>query len=260
MAETNISWCDYTSNCWEGCMKVSPACDHCYAETNNNRYYAGRHWGKQGPRRDVGNWKAKINEAKRAAIKDGHKKRVFIASLADIFEKPMPLLGSDGVTILDDIDTGFLRRELFVEIDNGKYPNLMFLFLTKRPSNINKYIPENWKEGAPVNVMFGTSPVSQKTFDTLIPQLLQVNGKRFLSMEPQLEQIILTNKLTNREVQGIDWIIQGGESGHHRRPFDTDWAYSMYNQCVGNGIPYFFKQIDKVIPVPNTLMIREFPI
>lgn len=207
--------------------------------------------------------------------------RVFVGSMMDIFEKPMPLLGSDGKTMLDDLDTGFLRREFFVEIDKGKYPNLMFLLLTKRPSNINKYIPESWKENPPENVMFGTSPVNMETMKTLVPQLLKVKGKRFLSIEPQLGEISLRwalwhdyknkFKIEQRDgktvrvrsqydgVDGIDWIIQGGESGHHKRPFNLDWAYLLRDQCKEAGIPYFFKQIDKIKAVPDDLMIREFP-
>ncbi len=67
----------------------------------------------------------------------------------------------------------------------------MFLLLTKRPSNINKYIPAEWEDGAPDNVMFGTSPVNQKTANKLIPQLAKVKGRRFISAEPQLGPIDL---------------------------------------------------------------------
>jgi protein gp37 len=102
-------------------------------------------------------------------------------------------------------------------------------------------------------VMYGTSPVDQKTFDTLVPQLVGVKGKHFLSMEPQLANIYLG------DASGIDWIIQGGESGHHKRPFDLEWARSMRFQCSERSIPYFFKQIDKVQAIPEDLLIREFP-
>jgi protein gp37 len=102
--------------------------------------------------------------------------------------------------------------------------------------------------------MFGTSPVNQETFDKLTSQLLEVNGKRFLSIEPQLDVISLPIQL-----EGIDWIIQGGESGHYKRPFDLSWARSLRHECIALRIPYFFKQIDKVKEIPNDLLIREFP-
>jgi len=60
--------------------------------------------------------------------------------------------------------------------------------------------------------------------------------------------------------KGIDWIIQGGESGHHKRPFNLDWAYSMKQDCADLNIPYFFKQIDKVKEIPSDLQTRKFPL
>jgi protein gp37 len=130
----------------------------------------------------------------------------------------------------------------------------MFLLLTKRPSNINKYIPDEWKSNPPRNVMFGTSPCNKETFDTLWPQLAQVNGMTFLSIEPQIGRVDI------KDYRGRypDWVICGGESGHGRRPFDTDWGRVLKNQCEFLGIPFFMKQIDKVIPIPDDLMIRQF--
>lgn len=60
--------------------------------------------------------------------------------------------------------------------------------------------------------------------------------------------------------KGVHWIICGGESGHGRRPMDLDWAKSIRDQCKEAGVPFFFKQVDKVLPIPDDLMIREFPI
>jgi protein gp37 len=140
----------------------------------------------------------------------------------------------------------------------------LFLLLTKRPSNINKYIPDSWKENPPENVMFGTSPVDQKTANKLIVQLSRVNGKRFLSVEPQLEKIDLMAKAndgTQRVLLDlVDWVINGGESGHHRRPFNCDWARLIREDCKLKNVPFFFKQIDKVLTIPDDLLIREFPI
>lgn len=145
-------------------------------------------------------------------------------------------------------------RQIFFHDVVPNSPNLLFLLLTKRPSNINKYIPERWKENPPKNVMFGTSPVNQSTSYTLINQLIKVNGNRFLSVEPQLESISLLHWLPK-----IDWVIQGGESGHRKREFNIEWAYDIQQQCKSENIPYFFKQIDKVKPIPDDLMIRQFP-
>lgn len=248
---SKIEWTHHTGNLWWGCTKVHAGCDNCYAETLSNRF-GDDIWGNDKPRKAIKSvwgkflfWQAKAADA-------GEIHRVFVGSMMDIFEKPMVLIDSKGDLMFEH--TGDLRDKFFKEIVPN-CPNLMFLLLTKRPSNINKYIPESWKENPPENVMFGTSPADEKTFQTLVPQLQKVNGKRFLSIEPQLEEINLFGKNTD----GINWIIQGGESGHNRRPFDIEWAYLMQSDCLLRGIPYFFKQIDKVKQIPDDLFIREFP-
>jgi protein gp37 len=167
----------------------------------------------------------------------------------------MPLVDREGKESYNE-NTGLVRDKFFYQIVPNS-PNLMFLLLTKRPSNINKYIPESWKSNPPENVMFGTSPVNQDTANKLILQLLQVNGRRFLSVEPQLDSINIQGFLFNG---GIDWVIQGGESGHHKRPFNLEWAYYLKQQCESTNTPYFFKQIDKVQQVPTDLLDRQFPI
>lgn len=281
MAENSkIEWTTHTANLWHGCTKVHAGCDNCYAEALSHRW-GNDVWGNNKPRKLIKSFFNDLNKYQRLAFEKGEIHRVFVGSMMDIFEKPMPVVGSDGKTVIDDITTGDMRREFFDFITMGSYPNLMFLLLTKRPSNINKYIPESWKKTPPANVMFGTSPVSQETANKLIPQLMQVNGKRFLSIEPQLEFVDITNNGIKNGYSvptkfaengkgieytdpgdkfiGVDWVIQGGESGHHRRPFNLDWAYDMQKQCAESGTPYFFKQIDKVLPVPADLLDRQFP-
>lgn len=252
-----IEWTHHTGNLWIGCTKVHEGCDHCYAEAMAKRW-GYNVWGPFTARRVVkGIWK-NLDLMQSAAKKAGEIHRVFVGSLMDIFERSMPLVNDRGEFIvgkLSGLEAGshHTRAQLFQNISEGKYPNLMFLLLTKRPSNINKYIPDSWKQSPPENVMFGTSPVNQETFNKLVDQLLEVNGKRFLSIEPQLDQITLNN------TTGIDWIIQGGESGPRRRPFKLEWARSMRDQCKALSIPYFFKQIDKVEPIPEDLQTHEFP-
>jgi protein gp37 len=250
---SKIEWTDHTANLWWGCTKVHEGCDHCYAESLSHRY-GNDVWGNDKPRKEVkGVWND-LMKYQKLAEKANEIHRVFVGSMMDIFEKPMSLIDSKG-NYYPEMDTGTLRWELFFKIDAGMYNNLQFLFLTKRPSNINKYIPEHWKTAPPVNVMFGTSPVNQGTSYILVNQLLKVNGKRFLSVEPQLESISLLHWLPN-----IDWVIQGGESGPHKRPFNLDWAYDLKQQCERTNTPYFFKQIDKATQPPEDLIAsRQFP-
>ena len=103
--------------------------------------------------------------------------------------------------------------------------------------------------------MFGTSPVDPETWRMLVPQLQKVNGRRFLSIEPQLAIIAPLPW----ELEGIDWVIQGGESGPKKRPFNLSWARFMRDICHANQVPYFFKQIDKIQEIPPDLMVRQFP-
>lgn len=254
--DSKIEWTTHTANLWHGCTKVHEGCDNCYAETLAKRW-GNDIWGNDKPRKEIKSVWNDLLKYQKLAKEANAIHQVFVGSMMDIFEKPMPVLNSKGGLVLFDnkvIDTGFLRNLFFANIDSGFYPNLKFLLLTKRPSNINKYIPESWKENPPTNVMFGTSPVNEETFDKLVGQLMQVNGKKFLSIEPQLGKISLPINFK------IDWIIQGGESGHHKRPFDLSWAITLRNECAALNIPYFFKQIDKVKEIPSDLLIREFPL
>lgn len=248
---SKIEWTHHTANLWHGCTKVHEGCDNCYAETLAKRW-GNDIWGNDKPRKEIKSFFNDLDKYQKLAKEANEIHRVFVGSMMDIFEKPMPLVNAKGEPNTNE-DTGNLRFQFFYRIDRGDYPNLMFLLLTKRPSNINKMIFESWKTEPPKNVMFGTSPVNQQTFDTLTRHLLEVNGLRFLSVEPQLDKIELN------DLKGIDWIIQGGESGHHKRPFNLEWARKMKAECSILNIPYFFKQIDKIQEIPIDLQVRMFP-
>ena len=97
MDKSNIEWTDSTFNPWEGCQKVGPGCDHCYAENRNARFAGGQavNWGPGAPRRrtSAGNWAKPLRwERERAAFfaEHGRRRRVFCASLADVFDNAVP--------------------------------------------------------------------------------------------------------------------------------------------------------------------------
>lgn len=253
MAENSkIEWTHHTINLWWGCTKVHPGCDNCYAEVLAKRF-KNNIWGNNNPRKEIKSVWNDLNKYQKIAKQKNEIHRVFVGSMMDVFEKPMPLIDAN----IPEYTTGVLRNRLFEFIELGYYPNLLFLFLTKRPSNINKYIPASWKENPPTNVMFGTSPANQKTFNDLTNQLLKVKGKKFLSIEPQLDAI--TIETLGFRCGGINWIIQGGESGAYKRPFKLEWALSLQSECKKLSIPYFFKQVDKIQQIPENMLIREFP-
>lgn len=271
MAENSkIEWCHHTVNLWWGCAEVHEGCDNCYARTLDNRYHKNSpHWGPHSARMIVLSAMKDLDRYQKKAAAANEMHRVFIGSMMDIFEKSMPILDSKG-NEHDVKDTGWLRNYLFQSIDAGKYPNLLLLFLTKRPGNINKYIPEHWqKNGAPKNVMFGTSVVNQETADRMIPELLKVNGRRFLSLEPLIGKVNTSKDYPGmtQMLEGIHWIIVGGESGHKARPMDANWAELIKRDCEAAKVPFFMKQgsennwgdYKNIESFPKELQVRQFP-
>lgn len=252
MAEkTEIGWTDHTCNLHHGCTKVGIGCTNCYADNMSRRW--GRDiWGNDKPRMIIKSAFSDLTRFQNNAFEANTIKNVFVGSMMDIFEKPMSMIDFNGNQL--HINTDVPRQQLFQNISDNLYPNLMFLLLTKRPSNINKYIPEQWKTQPPKNVIFGTSPVNQETANNLINQLCQVNGRRFLSVEPQIDQLSILPWL---QAKLIDWVIVGGESGTRKRPYNTDWGRIIRDECFHTNTPFFFKQIDKVKAIPPDLLVRQ---
>lgn len=224
---SKIEWTHHTLNLWHGCTKVHEGCDNCYAEALAKRW-GNDVWGNDKPRKEISSAFRELDKMQALAKSKNEKHRVFVGSMMDIFEKPMQLIDSKGNDYdFEMLNTGILRNRLFSKIQMKQYDNLIFLLLTKRPSNINKYIPEQWKDGAPDNVMFGTSPVNQATANKLIVQLAKVKGKRFVSIEPQLDYVDLMQPaidgdvVNGRLIDWIDWVIQG-------RKADTTKDLSIY--------------------------------
>lgn len=231
---SSIEWTHHTFNPWWGCTKVSPACDHCYAETWAKRLGKAV-WGKNAPRRFFSDkhWNDPIRWDAEATA-EGERRRVFCASMADVFE------GRPDLTPW--------RKKLWGLIEET--PMLDWLLLTKRPQNIEKMVP--WSAHWPENIWLGTTVENQKVADARLPHLLQHRAKvRFLSCEPLLGQInlgswIKANKTKN--LHGIDWIIAGGESGPSARPMSPDWARSLRDQAAMIEVAFHFKQWGHWVP------------
>lgn len=225
--KTGIAWCDATFNPWWGCEKVSPACTHCYAEELSNRFHSPGLWGKDAPRKIASEkswneplrWNRKAEEA-------GVRRRVFCASMSDVFE--------------DRRDLDAPRKRLWGLI--AKTPSLDWLLLTKRPEHVPELMPLLWGRGGyefPPNIWIGTTVENQEQAEKRIPELLKVPARvRFLSCEPLLWPVFLDSLLT-----GISWVIIGGESGRSARPMRLDWARSLVAQCRAAGVAPFMKQL-----------------
>jgi len=218
--DSKIEWTDHTFNPWWGCTKVSPACTNCYAETFSKRVGL-RVWGDRADRRFFGDqhWGEPIRWS-RQAERDRVRRRVFCASMADVFE--------------DRGDLDPWRARLWSLVDDT--PSLDWLLLTKRPSNVTKMVP--WAAAWPHNVWLGTTVENQEWAEKRISSLVANPAVvRFLSVEPILGSLDLS-----RWAREIEWVIVGGESGHHARPSQPAWVRLIRDQCVASGIAFFFKQ------------------
>lgn len=213
MENSKIEWTDHTFNPWEGCTKVSPGCDHCYAETRNARFGGGQavNWGANAPRRRTSTanwnkpvkWNAEYDLLKsawdkfkatnpsltdEAIIARGFTKperpRVFCASLADVFDNEVP--DQWRADLLD-----LIKRT----------PNLDWLVLTKRIGNVQRMLADIDVERLPSNVWLGATIVNQQEADRDIPKLLTVDASvRFLSMEPLLSPVDIRAHIAPRDL------------------------------------------------------------
>lgn len=220
---TKIEWADKTFNPWIGCTKVSPACDHCYAEALMDTRYGRARWGagEARVRTSASNWKQPIRWDRQAA-KDGTRPFVFCASLADVFD--------------NEVDPAW-RADLFALI--RATPNLVWLLLTKRIGNAVRMAEA--AGGLPWNVALGATMVTQEEYDRDRLKLHRAKSVlsplfTFGSFEPLLGPVILCNCAP-------DWIIVGGESGREARAMNPEWARSLHRQSVELGRVFNFKQM-----------------
>jgi protein gp37 len=153
--------------------------------------------------------------------------------MADVFE--------------DRRDLDSKRTRLWDIIEKTK--NLDWLLLTKRPQNIRKLAP--WREKWPANVWLGSTAENQRWLEKRVPILLEHNAKvLFLSCEPLLGPLDLSRWTNPRVGRRIDWVIGGGESGHHARPMHPEWITSLRDQCLAAGVRFHFKQWGNWGPIP----------
>lgn len=269
-ANSKIEWTHHTINWWQGCVRVGPGCEHCYAEAQDARFHKRRtgmihtengpgypvldqpHWGLDAPR--LLRVEAATREAfsyQRRAKEEGVRFRVFTNSMSDFFEDRR------------DLDAARLCALDTIRLT----PDLDWMILTKRPEKILELLKRaeadaagsgfsdwlrDWIHGkAPANVWLGATTENQEWADKRIPELVKVPAAvRFLSVEPMLGPVCLAQNLPDERVLRwchwmigmVDWVICGGESGPCARPMHPDWARSLRNQCKAAGVSYFHKQ------------------
>ncbi|RYE25316.1 MAG: phage Gp37/Gp68 family protein [Sphingobacteriales bacterium] len=211
MAQSSIEWTEMTWNPTTGCTKISAGCKYCYAEVMSKRLQA------------MGIEKYKDAFAVRTHpdalnVPYGWKspKIVFVNSMSDLFHPQIPL--------------SFIKKVFKVMNEN---PQHVFQVLTKRAHRLFELHSElRWSH----NIWMGVSVEDQRVIDR-IDFLRQTNARvKFLSCEP------LIGALPNMNLQGIDWVIVGGESGRKPRPMDPDWVLDIQEQCESSNVAFFFKQ------------------
>jgi protein gp37 len=249
MAEkTEIAWTDSTFNPWIGCSKVGPGCDHCYAEKSTPSRTMGVVWGarQRRHRTSESNWKKPLHwnaGHDKFFARHGHRRRVFCASLADVFDNEVPHTW---------------REDLWKLIEAT--PNLDWIICTKRIGIVPPWMA---LYGWPANAWLLITVCNQEEVDRDVPKLLQLPVPvRGLSVEPMLGRVDLCETFGmwwnqtmgcfegtssvgfNRRGKGggIDWVIVGGESGPLARPMRLEWARSLKDQCAAAGAKFFFKQ------------------
>lgn len=210
MAESRIEWTEMTWNPTTGCNKISAGCKYCYAEIMARRLQA------MGVDKYKDGFKLRVHEdALRVPYTWKQQKVVFVNSMSDLFHTDVPL--------------SFIKRVFEVMNDTQH----VYQVLTKRADILLKVNKElRWTH----NIWMGVSVENDKVKDR-INFLRQTNAKvKFLSCEP------LIGPLSNLNLEGIDWVIVGGESGRKPRPMNVDWVLDIQQQCERSGVKFFFKQ------------------
>lgn len=213
---SSIEWTDATWNPVRGCDKISPGCKHCYAET-----FAERFRGVPQHPYEFGFDLRLIPHKLTDPLRWKAPRRIFVNSMSDLFHEDVP---TEYVAAV-----GQIMREADWHV---------FQVLTKRHERLNALLEGelSWMAALP-NVWFGVS-VEDRCHG--LPRLATLRRTRatlrFLSIEPLLEN------LGELDLEGIDWIIVGGESGPHARPMREEWVLSILRQCRAAAVPFFFKQ------------------
>jgi protein gp37 len=213
---SSIEWTDATWNPVTGCTKISPGCDNCYAERFSERF------------RDVPGHPFVTGfdltlrpERLQHPLNWQRPRRIFVNSMSDLFHKDVPRAFVD---------------QVFDTMERASWHS--YQVLTKRSSLLRRYLTRRYAEQrGPRHIWCGVSVEDATRARTRIGHLRSAPaGLRFLSVEP------LLGRLGRVDLSGIDWVILGGESGPRARPLHEDWARELRDQCLAQGVAFFFKQ------------------
>jgi protein gp37 len=208
---SKIEWTETTWNPVTGCIKISQGCKFCYADRLAKRLKA-----MGNPRYKNGFELTLHEDLITLPLKWKQPRVIFVNSMSDLFQDGVPFKFIENV---------FKTME--------ETPQHIYQILTKRGSRVKELSQDlTW----PFNVWMGVSVEDERVLDR-IDDLVQVPAKtRFLSCEP------LIGPLDSLQLDGIHWVIVGGESGPGARPMNPKWVHSILKQCRNSEVPFFFKQ------------------
>lgn len=316
LAKTKIEWTDRTWNPTRGCSRVSEGCRHCYAEQIAGRFTkhalqdgeqdAGVFAGFAVMKSDGAHWTGKVELIPDKLEEPLHWRkpcRVFVNSMSDLFHEALPDEAIDRVFAVmalcpeHTFQVLTKRPERMLNycsaLETRRRVGILSFQMAQglpiprngrplphefRPSSTEEF-PQLWSIWPLPNVWLGVSVEDQNTADERIPLLLQTPAAvRFVSYEPALGPVDFVPFLCPMP-ESVNWLIIGGESGPHARPFDIQWARDVIAQCKAAGVACFVKQlgrnpvtdgtfyaldIDKghggeMLEWPADLRVREFP-
>lgn len=241
---SGIEWTDATWNPTTGCSRVSTGCDNCYAMRLARRFDGMGTGYDDTTRRSNGktDWTGVVHQHEdrlRQPLRWQKSRLVFVDSMSDLFHP--------------SVTSPFLDKVFAVMATAERH---VFQILTKRPQRMKEYmeagdklLEERWPSALeevvgetadfsfpPQNIWLGTSVENQEVTDR-ISHLKEIPASvRFLSLEP------LLGPLPGLNLDGVDWVIVGGESGNGARKMKEEWVVEIKNQCEKAGVPFFFKQ------------------
>jgi len=213
MAKTKIEWTESTWNPITGCTKISTGCKFCYAEVMARRLKA------MGQEKYKNGFELTLHpETLQEPYTWKKGKMIFVNSMSDLFHKEIPIK--------------YIQQIFKVIKDN---PQHVFQVLTKRADVLRYYDSEGWLDW-PHNLWMGVTVENSSLIERI--DLLSQTGARvkFLSCEP------LLSSLSDLNLQGIDWVIVGGESGRTPRPIKEEWVIDIKEQCQAAKVAFYFKQ------------------
>ncbi|MFZ2456592.1 MAG: phage Gp37/Gp68 family protein [Candidatus Altiarchaeia archaeon] len=222
---SSIEWTEATWNPCTGCTKISTGCQHCYAETMSARLKS------MGQKKYKNGFKLTLHENELSLpLRWSKSKRIFVNSMSDLFHK--------------DVPKEFILRVFDVMNTVSRHQYQVLTKRAERIAELNKYL--KWGP----NIWMGVT-VESNDYVNRIDYLRESSARiKFISFEP------LLGPIKDANLQGIDWVIVGGESGFNCRPLKKEWVIQIRNQCKREGVPFFFKQWGGVHKKANGRMLE----